>query len=354
MNAGLAQIVLYLAVLAPVIWAPVLVRGPRHLTRLLVLLLICNGANSLVGILQVYNPAVWMPEELSRIVTNSPYGLDAVSYIGPEGRRIIRPPGLFDAPGAVCAPAMITVLLGLFFSVSANGMVKRVLAGALTIAGLAAIYLSHVRSSLIVVTVMTLVLSGLLTFSLNQKFRGALLLALYGAFIMAAFSVAVGLGGQSVRDRFASLVEEDPFELYYASRGEQLEYGFRTLLTEYPFGAGLGRWGMINVHFGDPYNFKSSPIWAEVQPNAWIVDGGVILLGLYGAALAFNTWTNLRMVLTTQAPRRRLLAVAVLAANVGTLALIFSFTPFTTQIGLQYWLLSGALQGAMLSRPETT
>src|SRR6266851_1557583 len=79
MNAGLAQIVLYLAVLAPVFWAPVLVRGPRHLTRLLVLLLICNGVNSLVGILQVYNPAVWMPEELSRIVTNSSYGLDAVS-----------------------------------------------------------------------------------------------------------------------------------------------------------------------------------------------------------------------------------------------------------------------------------
>src|SRR5713226_1876668 len=145
LKAGLAQIVLYLAVLAPVFWAPALVRGPRHLARLLVLLFVCNGANSIVGILQVYNPAVWMPEELSRIVTNSPYGLDAVSYIGPEGRRIIRPPGLFDAPGAVCAPAMITVLLGLFFSVSANGMVKRVLAGALAIAGLAAIYLSHVR-----------------------------------------------------------------------------------------------------------------------------------------------------------------------------------------------------------------
>jgi hypothetical protein len=351
LKAGLAQIVLYLAVLAPVFWAPVLVRGPRHLTRLLVILFVCNGANSIVGILQVHNPAFWMPETLSGIVTASPYGLDAVSYIGPEGRRIIRPPGLFDSPGAVCGPAMITVLLGLFFSVSARGIAKKLLAGALAVAGLAAIYLSQVRSSLIVVTVMVVVLSGLLMFLQKQKLKAAAMLALYGLLIIAAFSFAVGLGGQSIHDRFMTLLETDPFDLFYSTRGEQLEYGFRTLLTEYPFGAGLGRWGMINFHFGDPYNFKSAPIWAEVQPNAWIVDGGVILLGLYGAALAVNTWANLRMILTTEASPRRLLAAAVLAANVGTLALIFSFTPFTSQIGMQYWLLSGALFGAVSTRP---
>jgi hypothetical protein len=169
LRAGLAQIVLYLAVLAPVFWAPALVRGPRHLARLLVLLFICNGANSLVGILQVYNPAVWMPEELSRVVTASPFGLDAVSYIGPGGGRIIRPPGLFDAPGAVCGPAMITVLLGLYFSVSATGLTKRLLASVLAVAGMAAIYLSQVRSSLVVVTVMVLAFSGLLMFLHREK-----------------------------------------------------------------------------------------------------------------------------------------------------------------------------------------
>src|SRR5713226_4709376 len=171
LKAGLAQIVLYLAVLAPVFWAPVLVRGPRHLARLLVLLFLCNGANSIVGILQVHNPAVWMPETLSGIVTASPYGLDAVSYIGPEGRRIIRPPGLFDSPGAVCGPAMIAVLLGLFFTVSTKGIAKKLLAGALAVAGLAAIYLSQVRSSLIVVTIMVAALSGLLMFQQKQKLK---------------------------------------------------------------------------------------------------------------------------------------------------------------------------------------
>jgi hypothetical protein len=210
LRAGLAQIVLYLAVLAPVFWAPALVRGPRHLARLLVLLFICNGANSLVGILQVYNPAIWMPEELSRVVTASPFGLDAVSYIGPGGRRIIRPPGLFDAPGAVCGPAMITVHLGLYFSVSATGLTKRLLASGLAVAGMAAIYLSQVRSSLVVVTVMVLAFSGLLIFLHKEKLKGTFLLALYGLLITAAFTFAVGLGGESIRDRFTSLPSPYP------------------------------------------------------------------------------------------------------------------------------------------------
>jgi len=35
----------------------------------------------------------------------------------------------------------------------------------------------------------------------------------------------------------------------------------------------------------------------------------------------------------------------VLAANLGTAALIFSFVPFVTQVGIQYWFLAGALHG---------
>src|SRR6266478_1674397 len=125
---------------------PGLVHGPRHLARLLVLLFICNGVNSCVGILQVYNPEVWMPEEFSPQVTSNRYGLDAVSYIGPDGKRIIRPAGLFDAPGAVCGPAMVTALLGLIFCLAPGPLRNKALAAILGLAGMAAIYLSHVRS----------------------------------------------------------------------------------------------------------------------------------------------------------------------------------------------------------------
>jgi len=37
----------------------------------------------------------------------------------------------------------------------------------------------------------------------------------------------------------------------------------------------------------------------------------------------------------------------VLAANLGTALLCFTFTPFLTAIGMQYWFLSGALHGVV-------
>ncbi|HEV3257733.1 MAG TPA: hypothetical protein VG013_12685 [Gemmataceae bacterium] len=348
--AGAAQITLYLAVLAPVFWVAPLVRGPRHLARLLVLLFLCSGVNCLVGILQVYDPAHWMPQEFSRVVTGSAYGLEAVSYLGPDGRRIIRPPGLFDAPGAVCAPGMVAVLLGLMFCLNAGAVWKKIVAVLFTLLGMAAIFLSHVRSSFVVVAGMVVVGTFVLLIVQKERLKAAVLLGLSGLLLLGAFSVAVALGGQSTRERFASLLEQNLLELYHTTRGGQLEYGFSTLLVDYPLGAGLGRWGMINVYFGDASNRQASPIWAELQPNAWIVDGGFVLLLLYGGALWLNTRDGLRLARTGAARDLRWWAVAVFVINAGTLALMLSFTPFTTQVGLQYWFLSGALQGAALKR----
>ena len=106
--AGLAQFVLYLSVIAPIFWAGTFVRTPERLARLMALLLICNGLNAVVGVLQVYDPARWMPPEMSRVMTESVYGLGTVTYQGPDGRLIVRPPGLFDTPGAVAGPGMYT------------------------------------------------------------------------------------------------------------------------------------------------------------------------------------------------------------------------------------------------------
>jgi len=36
--------------------------------------------------------------------------------------------------------------------------------------------------------------------------------------------------------------------------------------------------------------------------------------------------------------------------NIGTLALVVTFVPFTTQIGLQFWFLEGLLHGAMAGK----
>src|SRR5206468_10417086 len=101
--AGVAQVGMYFAILAPVFWAPDMVRDPARLWRLLGILLVCNGVNAAVGIMQVYDPDRWLPKEYSSIVMDT-YG-EALNYIGPNGERIVRPPGLSDSPGAVCGPA---------------------------------------------------------------------------------------------------------------------------------------------------------------------------------------------------------------------------------------------------------
>ena len=61
------------------------------MSEVLFIILICSGINSMVGILQVYDPATWMPKELSVLVTRTFGGVDNVSYIGPDGRIV----GLF-------------------------------------------------------------------------------------------------------------------------------------------------------------------------------------------------------------------------------------------------------------------
>src|SRR5215212_7579569 len=64
--AGIAHMSVYFAVLAPLFWAPEFVKTPEQIARILWILLLCSGANAVVGVLQVYNPARWLPAEFSR------------------------------------------------------------------------------------------------------------------------------------------------------------------------------------------------------------------------------------------------------------------------------------------------
>jgi len=69
------------------------------------------------------------------------------------------------------------------------------------------------------------------------------------------------------------------------------------------------------------------------------------MIFLYGGAIVVGALAQLRLARLTQYPRIAACAAVVLAANLGTTAMIFSFTPFVTQIGIQYWFLAGALHG---------
>ena len=343
--AGLAQVVLYVSVIAPFFWAPGLVRGPDHLARLIALLLVCNGVNAAVGVLQVYDPGRWMPSEMSRIVTESAYGLGAVTYRGPNGQTIVRPPGLFDNPGAVAGPGMYAALLGLVFAISAIPLWQRVAALGASFAGIAAIYLSQVRVSL-VMTVLMFASYVLLLSMQNRRGRAALFAGAAGGLVVAAFSFALILGGESIAERTLTLFAKDPVTLYSSSRGSQLVYAFDEVLERYPLGAGLGRWGMIATYFGGGATPDGVVLWAEIQVAAWAIDGGIVLLLMYAGVLAVTLISGARIALHHPDAKVRACAAVVLAANLGTTALIFSFTPFATQIGLQFWFLAGALHGA--------
>ena len=342
-RGGLAHMAVYFAVLAPLFWAPEYVKSPEQLARIMWILLLCSGANAIIGVLQVYDPARWLPAEFSRVLTGSDMGLGPVTYIGPNGVRIIRPPGLFDTPGAVAGPAMFAALLGLVFAVSAIPLWKRALSLIIAGAGFGAIYLSQVRVSLVAAVVMILAYAAV-AFRQGRLSRASQFSILAGGLLFGSLSLAVTLGGAAISERVASLFASDPLSVYQGARGTQLTFTFLELLFNYPFGAGLARWGMAASYFGST-NPNSPPIWAEIQFTGWMVDGGLIMVAIYLGALAATTLSQWRVAQTTQHPRVAVCGAVVLASGLGPALMIISFTPFVAQIGIQYWFLAGALHG---------
>jgi len=347
LTAGVAQTLLYAAIFSPIFWVPAFIDRPQQLVRLLAIMLICNGINAVVGVLQVYNPDRFMPSQLSLALSRT--ALQSATYIRPDGRPIIRPPGLFDTPGAVCGPGTVAALLGLVFAIEQFAWWKRALALLFSLAGISAIYLSHVRANFVVALGMMAVYATALLFQ-NQKFRLTAFATLSTGVVILGLAASTVLGGEGIRERFATLLGDDPRTLYYQSRGQQIESGFNELASQYPFGAGLARWGMMHGYFGDRSKLESTEIWAEVQPTVWLLDGGFPLMLLYIAALVAAVWYEWRLAMKLEVREDRYWAATVAAVNIGTLALVFSFVPFVTQVGLQFWFLEGALHGAMAQR----
>ena len=139
-----------------------------------------------------------------------------------------------------------------------------------------------------------------------------------------------------------TLLASDPLSVYQTARGTQLEVTFGDLFLNHPLGSGLGRWGMVANYFG-AFTHDNDAIWAEIQLTGWMVDGGILMIALYSGALVVKAMAEYRVAIMTRFPRLAQCGGVVLAANLGTAALIFSFTPFVTQVGIQYWFLAGAL-----------
>ena len=344
--AGLAQTGMYLAVAAPIFWAPRYFLGDyRRLARVLTILWILNGASAVVGILQVRDPATWMPAEFSSVVMGDKLGLAKQQYRMDDGRMAIRPPGLGDCPGAACGAGLFAASVGIAYLGLPVSNARKLLGLALGMAGVSVIFLSHVRSSLVVLIGSAAVYLTILV--IQKRVLTALVLAVsMAACGVIAFQYAASLGGKSTIDRFATLLEDDPLTVYgHSSRLGMIANTFDSLLIDYPLGAGLGRWGMMRGYFGNENNQNSPGIWVEVQFAAWVIDGGGVLLSLTLIALVVAVHRLLSLSSRHPSSLLRQWGGVIIMLSAAPVALMFSYTPFNSQIGMQFWLLIGAFEG---------
>ena len=258
--------------------------------------------------------------------------------------------GLTDTPGGAGPSGFYATLFGLGIALSRPFRFAR-LAGIFSmIAGMICVYLSQVRVAVVLLGVCFVVLTVL--FMLSGRLSGlAGALVVGGTVVLISFQVAFAMGGDMMLDRLSSLTDGAPITVYQRNRGLVLEDAFFTLLPKYPLGAGLGHWGMMNAYFGS----SEDEIGAELQWGAWILDGGFPLVLLYIGGILTALFCTVRESLKAMDPARRSWVAIVAAYDVATLALCFSYTPFMSTTGLEFWMINAiVLHTSLLPRKGTT
>jgi hypothetical protein len=337
-TAGVAQILLQLAIAGPIFWAARFVEDDRRLIRILAVVFACNALGSVVGILQIYYPEHFLPAQFSAEASSS--WLESLTFVSPDGRTLVRPPGLSDLPGGAAMAGSLTAIMGLAFSAQKGARIwVRSACFAAALAGISVLYLTQVRS----LTLMTLAaLAVMAIFSVRRQStlnRGWLACAT-AVLVLGAFAWAVSVGGERVQDRFL----HTSVDTYDASRGWFWRYTFGDALEQYPLGAGVGRWGTMSGYFATERP-DSPPLWAELQLTGWLYDGGVPMWMAYLSGLAVSMLFVFRIALN----RIPFPAIVIFCINGIVIGASFTGPAFNTTMGLEYWLLVAVLYGAARS-----
>jgi hypothetical protein len=222
-------------------------------------------------------------------------------------------------------------------------------AGCLALAaiGMTALLLTQVRS-LTVAAVAGVGVFALLRLRQGQAIAGAASLAFGATLIAGAYMWAVTVGGDSLTARFTGLLDDGVVSTFKEERGAFLTYTLSELLFEYPFGAGIGRWGMMHVYFGDGTMWEAPPIHVEIQPTGWLLDGGVPLWIAMVGAIAASLRASY-VVAVHSAGSLQESGTAVLCLQLMLLAMCLSGPAFNTQLGIQYWALTAAVWGPLFA-----
>lgn len=344
--SGIAQVVFQLSIAAPVFWTARHWITHERLERMLLLVCGANFLSAGLGLLQVYYPQTFMPPEFSRLALRlNAEIVGSLTFIGADGREIVRPPGLSDIPGGAAVSATVTALFGFAFATRANITYRRRLLFLLTaVIGLTVLYLTQVRSLLVMLCI-CMIVAGAVRLRQGRVLHTAWIVGSAAAVVTASFTWAVAVGGESIVERFQSMLDVGLVQSYQENRGNFLSYTVQELLYQYPFGAGLGRWGMMSVYFGEPENWRFPPLWAEIQLTGWLYDGGILLWATYAAAVTATTFYTYRLA-SSHHTRLSDLAAMVLTLQVLVIGLCFTGLVFNTQMGIVFWLLSASVYGA--------
>ena len=346
MRAGLAQIVFQASIAAPMFWAARIGQGEVRLRRVVWLILLSSFASAAVGILQVYYPDRFLPPAFSALaLALNPEFVSALSYIGPNGDLIVRPPGLSDLPGGAAMAGMTAAVLGVAFAFqSAQHQLIRWMYLSAAAVGMTVLYLTQVRALSIMAVVAMLALAAI-RLRQGRLIQGTWIAIIVAALVLVSFAWATMLGGASVYERFSGIFDTGLVRTYQENRGLFLNYTFSELLYQFPLGAGLGRWGMMQAYFGDPAAWQFQPIHVEIQFTGWLLDGGVFMWLFYGGALFLAMRYSYRLA-TASAGLLRDLATMVFCIQLVIFGLCFAGPVFNTQLGIEFWLVTAVLYGA--------
>jgi hypothetical protein len=214
--------------------------------------------------------------------------------------------------------------------------------------GLAAVYLTQVRSLLLMAMVSAGAL-GLVAFRRGRVAGASWILAAGGALLVISFLWASSVGGTTLNNRFLGLKDAGALQTYQAERGAFLNYTLTDLVDQFPFGAGVGRWGMMNTYFGDG-ELRSAPIHVEIQLTGWLLDGGWPMWLLYGGAILASLLAAFRLT-ASRNPLVAEMAMVVLAVQIFIAGMTMAGPVFNTQLGILFWTLAALLHGVSFS-PE--
>ena len=342
--AGVATFALDLAVLGPIFWVPRIRMDLTTIRRLFFVFWVFHTASASLGVLQLYYPGQFQPAAASNLSDSYVQGLQITLE---NGTRVLRPMGLTDTPGGAGTGGVYSVLLASAFLLDRPRAFFRIALLASICVGCFMLYMCQVRA-LVVMLVVSLI-AMMAPFVLQRRMGRLLKVGLPVVAIGAlAFSLSLAIGSEAVTGRLSTLFEGSIGSVYYSNRGIFLEDTFYNLLPQYPFGAGLGRCGMMRVYFGDEYNAASPPLWAEIQWTLWLFDGGVPLMILYTLAILMAIREGLRTA-TRRGPGHEDLskwAAVLVGYSVGAFASTFGWCPFAGTFGVDFWLLNAAVFAA--------